>query len=154
ASAMHYRAAEPLLRRAVDLRSAHLGPEHPDTLASLAVLATVTKDVKLCERTLEAQSRLPGGGQSAAKTKFHLAILVRDAGSTDGAITLLRENLEDHRRVFGENDRRTAWVMHCLAFTLLGVTGDGHTKDLDDEIERLYRQALAIHQKTTGARTW
>jgi serine/threonine protein kinase/tetratricopeptide (TPR) repeat protein len=143
-------------RRAALLRNTHLGPEHPDTLESLACLAYRTDDVGLSQRVLDTRYRLLGEENRATlNSRFLLAILSREHGQEERAVSLLRENLAIERRVYGDDDDQTHWTRHTLADTLEVAAENGHAKVSDVEIEGLYRRALGTYRGklTTSSRS-
>jgi serine/threonine protein kinase/Tfp pilus assembly protein PilF len=142
----------PHLERAAQLRTAHLGPEHPDTLVCLAVLAHEKHDLGALAHVLDVRRRVLGPDhRQTLASMFGLAIEVRDAGDRARGLALLREALAAQRRVLGDDDTATAWTMHCLAHTALLVGGERPEPTAEDpELEWMFRHALAVHLRTRG----
>ncbi|MFZ8964172.1 MAG: tetratricopeptide repeat protein, partial [Steroidobacteraceae bacterium] len=92
-----YAGAEPLYRRALEIREKSLGPEHPHTGSSLFNLAYC---LELLDQTQEAielygrelaivQAREGEASISAAQTQLRLGRLLRDAGDHVEALRCL-----------------------------------------------------------------
>src|SRR5207248_7811944 len=78
--------ALPHLRRAVELRRAHLGDEHPLTLVSIAYQGWAAHDLDLMTRVLETQRRALGQDHlDTLNSMFLLALVTRDKGETTRA---------------------------------------------------------------------
>ncbi len=151
------------LQRAVDLREARLGREHPTTLASMTKLAFAKGDLELMKRVVETSRRVLGKHHpNTLYWMFSLALATRSEGeqSRDDrynarAIELFRETLDAQRKVLGEDDIQTAWTMHCLAHTLVMNAGKIGMPQADDrEIESLYRRARAVFGKNGREASW
>jgi len=151
------RLAEPHLRRAADLRREHLGPEHRDTLDSMFDLSEVRGDEGEMRRVFETGRRVLGADDPhTLHNMFSLALVVRKRGDYPGAIALIRDTLERYRRLFGEDSPYTAYTKHLLAHTLVmagDAPGAGRAPH-DAEIDRLYREALAVHRARYGFGIW
>lgn len=149
------RAAKHL-QRAMELRRAHLGEEHPETLSSMASLGSVRGDVDLCDTVLQARRRVLGEDHpSTLWSMFTVAYALDRRGEKARAVDLFRELLEAQRRVLGDEHFSTAWTKHLLACVqrpLDGDVGPGGTHGA--EIERLYREALATMVKKHGNGSW
>ena len=119
--------AEPHLTAAYELRRRHLGEEHPETLASLVDLATLSNDrgrgdeaVPLLRDALERQRRVLGPDHpDTLRTTGSLAWVLRELSEFDDAEPLFRAALEGHRRRFGPADPRTIKSITNLALTLI-----------------------------------
>jgi tetratricopeptide (TPR) repeat protein len=151
------------LQRAVDLRKAHLGESHPDTLESMMQLAWEKYDPDYMTQVLKARRRVLGKDhRDTLRTMFALAMVTRgkaiqtqDKTYVTRAVELFRETLEAQRRVLGEDDSLTAATMHCLAHTLVMNAGEVDIQPADDrEIEFLYRQALQAERKLGRDAMW
>jgi serine/threonine protein kinase/Tfp pilus assembly protein PilF len=151
------------LQRAVELRVAHLGEEHPDTLTSMRSLAWAKRDPDYMTRVLEIRGRVLGKDHpDTLHTKFLLAMVTGAKGGSTGekayiarAIELFRETLDAERKALGEDDIHTAFTMYCLAHTLFINAGKDNIPTADDrEIESLYRKALAVFRKQGRDATW
>jgi serine/threonine protein kinase len=143
------------LQRAVELREAHLGEAHPDTLSSLNELALAKSDPELIAQVLEGRRRVLGSDHpDTLNSMFGLAMVTRDKGEPARAIELLRETITWRRKVLGEDHPQTAYTMHCLAHTLFFSAGkDGIPAADYREIESMYRHALEVFSKERGD-TW
>jgi serine/threonine protein kinase len=139
-------------QRAVELRRAQLGEDHPATLVSLEALGLTRKDPDLMTRVVEARRRVLGRDHpNTLRSLFILGLVTRQKGDPARAIQIWRETLEAQRRVLGEADDNTAWTMHCLASTLYMNAGKAGVPAADDrEIESMFRQALAVTRKALG----
>jgi serine/threonine protein kinase/tetratricopeptide (TPR) repeat protein len=135
--------------RAVALRRAQLGEENRATVNSTEDLAAVTRDVALLTQVVNIRQRLFGKDDpDTLRSMFHLALITRDKGDPARAIQLWRQTLEAQLKVFGPDEPRVAWTMHCLAHTLFQTGGTAGVPVADDrEIESLFRQALLVSRK-------
>jgi serine/threonine-protein kinase len=141
------RQAEPHLRRAVELRRAHLGAEDRATLQSVQRLAETHRDAGEMRQVLEAQRRVLGPEHpDTYLSMFFLAQILRDKRDYVQAVALLRETLAGYRRVLGEDSPQTVYTGHVLAHSLV-LLGDAGGPADDSEIERLYRVALGFWRK-------
>ena len=150
------RRATQHLRRAVELRRAHLGEDHPDTLDSMASLAWASWDPKLADRAFQARRRVLGPEHpDTLESMFSLAMIVRHRGDKARAVALLGELLDAERRKFGDDHVATAFTMSCLAHTRsTSSAATGASPEDDAEIESLFRHALAVHLKMGYAGSW
>jgi serine/threonine protein kinase len=102
----YYDLGEPVLavrqlQRALELRTAHLGPDHPDTLdnqnnLALAYLAAGQHDraIPLLERTVAARSaKLGSDHPDTLSSENNLAMVYQANGALDRAIPLLERTL-------------------------------------------------------------
>ena len=78
----HYKEAEPLLKRALEITEKALGPDHPDTAKRLNNLAT---DYAMRQRYLQAESLF----------KKALGVLQRSLGVEHPDVVLLARNYAD-----------------------------------------------------------
>ncbi len=144
------------LTRAVELRRAHLGEEHRDTLESMASLARAKDDPELTTHVLEVRRRILGRDDPATlSSMFSMAMATDKRGEKSDALKLFREVLEAQRRVLGEDHTSTAWTKHlvaCVQRPLDGVAGPDGAHGA--EIERLYREALATMRAKAGDGSW
>jgi serine/threonine protein kinase/Flp pilus assembly protein TadD len=146
-----YPQAEPQLRRAVDLRREHLGPDHPDTLHAVRELAIVLKDQgkyaeaeRLNRQNLEAYRRVLGPDDPGTlRTANDLALLLMLEGKLQEAEPLYRQNLEAYVRLFGPDQTETLTAESNLASLLedLGKVA---------EAESLYRHSLEASVRVLG----
>jgi serine/threonine protein kinase len=155
-------------RRAVELRRAQLGEEHPDTLTSMASLAGASRDSDLTRRVLEVRRRLLGKDHpDTLRSMYELAWDVRERAREQGlkvkseerpaeadmapAVVLFREVFAAQRRVLGDENPNTAATMYALAFTLSYVRCPSHADA--DEVEALFRQAQRVFRNSNGDRS-
>jgi tetratricopeptide (TPR) repeat protein len=136
--------AVPHLERALKLRQDHLGPEHPDTLASMNVLANAYQNenrhqeaIALLERRLEIGKATLGPDHP--ETLAFMQILARAyqwAGQWDLSVPLWEQVLDKRRTICGPTHPDTLVAMHGLAMT---YTDMGRYKD-----------SMALHAKILG----
>lgn len=146
-----FAAAEPLFRRALDVRERTLGPEHPDTLSSLNNLAYVLDSIAdyagaepLYRRALEAEERLRGPDHPSTLCVLNnLAFLLANQGKNSGAEALYRRALAASEGVLGPDAPGTLFTVNNLASLLLAK------EDLDGA-EQLYRRALDTCTRVLG----
>jgi len=118
-----YAEAEQHLRRALDLRTAALGPDHADTTSDGSKLATVCAEQGRCEEAealyldvLRRQAKALGAAHpSTLATKDALASLYADQGKHDEAETLYLETLGALVETLGEGHRDTCTCKNNLA---------------------------------------
>jgi serine/threonine protein kinase/tetratricopeptide (TPR) repeat protein len=111
--------------RAVELRKAALGPDHPDTLSSQNKLANVYKDagrldlaIPLYERTLAAQTaRLGPDHPDLLAIQNNLAMAYSENGRLDRAIPLLERTLKSQVDWLGPDHPDTLTTQNNLALT-------------------------------------
>jgi serine/threonine protein kinase len=136
--------AVPHLRRALELRQAHLGPDHPDTLASMDRLAGAYSSVGEHRKAIDLrQRRLEIGkatfGPDHPETLAFMSGLA-DAylygGQWDLSVPLYEQVLDKRRSICGPTHPATLGTMHYLAMNYadVGRFQDSmalHTKVLD-----------------------
>jgi tetratricopeptide (TPR) repeat protein len=116
-------AAVPHLDRAVALRKAHLGADHPDTLGSMHNLAVacswagrLSDAITLHQLIVEnRQAKLGPDHSETLERKRSLADTYCLAGQWDKSALLLEELLEKHRTIRGPTHPTTLATMHALA---------------------------------------
>ncbi len=143
--------AEPLLRRALEIRQRILGPRNPETLQSQQDLAAAVlaqshypEAEKLCRETMEARRQVLGPEHH--DTVDSLVQLARTLGYEsryDEAEKLNREALEVARRKW-PRDSLTATALSLLADTL---THEGKYQ----EAEKAAREALEMDRQALGS---
>jgi eukaryotic-like serine/threonine-protein kinase len=143
--------AEPLLRRALEIRRRILGPRNPETLQSQQDLAAAVlaqshypEAEKLCRETMEARRQVLGPEHH--DTVDSLVQLARTLGYEsryDEAEKLNREALEVARRKW-PRDRLTATALSLLADTL---THEGKYPEAEKEA----REALEMDRQALGS---
>ena len=119
--------AQQQLERAVDLRSRTLGPDDPDTLASMHELgvlysyqAKYPAAEALLSHVLTARQRLLGSEhKDTLATMSDLALTISYRGDDSRAASALAVVLDKDRRLLGEEDPATLGVVDCLATTYL-----------------------------------
>jgi tetratricopeptide (TPR) repeat protein len=115
--------AVPHLERAHELRQAHLGTDHPDTLASMQSLAEAylvvdrhREAIALLQRRLEiGKARLGPDHPETLGFMASLAIAYRQAGRWDICVPLLEQVVDKCRAICGPTHIRTLSTMHNLA---------------------------------------
>ncbi|MDG3008333.1 serine/threonine-protein kinase [Paludisphaera mucosa] len=113
--------------RAVDVRKALLGPDHPATLDSQSDLAEaysvagdLVRALPLFERTLASQSAVLGPDHpDTLNTQYNLAHAYRSSGRIDLATTMHERTLTARRATLGPGHRHTLCSEHDLAGTYL-----------------------------------
>jgi tetratricopeptide (TPR) repeat protein len=133
--------------RALELRMAALGPDHPDTLATRNNLAQAYQDngrldlaIPLYERTLAARVAALGPDHpDTLVTRNNLALAYRDAGLWDRAIPLFERTLADETARLGPDHPDTLTTRNNLALT---YRDDGQ-----------WDRAIALFEGTLAART-
>jgi non-specific serine/threonine protein kinase/serine/threonine-protein kinase len=143
--------AEPLLRRAVEIRQRILGPRNPDTLQSqndlaLAVLAEshYPEAERLSRETMETRRQVLGiEHHDTVDSMVQLARILGFESRYDEAEKLNREALEIARRKWPQ-DRLTATALSLLADTLT------HEQKYP-EAEKAVREALETDRRTLGS---
>jgi serine/threonine protein kinase/tetratricopeptide (TPR) repeat protein len=129
--------AKPLFAKAFSIRQSHLGPDHPDTLATMFQQASVQNDVgefreaiALYEQVREAQVRKSGTDhEDTLATTRNLADAYTLAGRAAEACALL-EGVRDVRlRTLGPDDDLTIDVMDRLSAAY--ATAGDETKALE-----------------------
>ncbi len=146
-----YKAAEPHLERALELRRGQFGREHPDTLMSMAHLGwlySVQGRYKEAEplfvKALEGRRRVLGEEHpDTLKSMAQLGWLYSMQSRYKEAEPLLVKALEIQRRVLGEEHPDTLWSMHNLGWP---YSEQGRYK----EAEPLLVKALEISRRVLG----
>jgi tetratricopeptide (TPR) repeat protein len=147
-----YPDAEQVLRRALELQRAALGPAHPDMARTLQDLAKVIdesgnlKDAIPVMRQALAMQRQLNGSQpdpGLAETINDLGVLLYESGNYDEAEKLYGEAITMKRRLLGENHPEIALTLENLARVLQ------NKGDLAGA-EARYREALAMQRRTLG----
>ena len=148
--------AEQLLQRALDLRTAALGPEHPDVAESLdhlAALCAVQGDHAMADSLYRrAISIYEGAGlgatEAAASSIRGLGLLRRAEGVPAEGIPLVRDALRLQREALGPDALASLETEGDLA-SLVYNTGDyAEAEALLRDLLRRYRAALGAHPGT------
>lgn len=140
-----YPAAEPHLRRSLELRHGAVGDRHLQTLRAMHRLGTLyvamdrLKEAEPLVRTGYETGRQHLGPENpdVLDWEMHLAMLLRRQGNYQGAEPLYRHNLEVQRRLHGDE-------------SLEAMTTMDHLANLFQETGR-YDQAEPLHRKVWEA---
>jgi tetratricopeptide (TPR) repeat protein len=146
-----YLGTRPLKERALAIREKVLGPEHPDTAASLNNLGVLLQDQgdlagarPFYERALAIREKVLGPEHpDTAASLNNLGVLLQDQGELAGARPLYERALAIREKVLGPEHPDTAASLDNLA-VLLHVQGDLAGA------RPLYERALAIREKVLG----
>jgi tetratricopeptide (TPR) repeat protein len=146
-----HQQARALFERALAIREAHLGQDHPDTAYSLNNLAGIWHDRgdldtarALYERALASCEASVGPDHPApARVLTNLGIVLRDQGDLDGARALQERALAIFEASVGPDHPAPARVLANLA-ELRHDHGDL------DTARALYERALAIFEASVG----
>jgi len=147
-----YPRAESLYRRAFEIRSGIVGPNHPDILESKRLLGWVLEEEghyaeaeKLQRETLEGERRVLGPERRETLASMNdLAADLFKQGRYAEAEKLYREAFDTARRVLGPENRQTLAHMNNLA-------GDIHQQGRYAEAEKLQRTALDTERRVLGS---
>ena len=120
-----WKDAEGLHKEATDIRGGLLGPEHPDTLTSMANLASTYRNQgrweeaeKLSVQVIEMSKMKLGPDHPDTLTSIaNLASTLRNQGRWAEAESLEVQGMETSKRVLGEEHPSTLTSMHNLALT-------------------------------------
>jgi tetratricopeptide (TPR) repeat protein len=146
-----YGEAMSLARCGLELSERVLGPEHPDTLASMNGMAELLYSMgdhagaePLLRRALEARERVLGPDHpDTMESVNNLAVLLSRRGDYAGAEPLYRRALDTRERVLGPDHPDTMESVHNLA-ALLQDMGDYAAA------QPLYRRALEASERVLG----
>ena len=152
-----YSRAQPLLERAVEIQRRTVGPGSPDTLDSMAELASVwageghyAESEKLIREILETRRRALGPEHPDTLNSMNdLAVALMDEGRYAEAEKLERETIDIQRRVLGPDDRYTLISMSNLALTLMDEGQYAESEKLNHEILEIRRRALGPEHPDT-----
>jgi tetratricopeptide (TPR) repeat protein len=146
-----YREAEPLFRRAVELREGLLGTDAPDTATSLSNLGRLYlaqgrlgEARTLFERALNIRETVFGPEHpETAISLNNLGVLLQEQGDLEGARPLKELALQIREKAFGIEHPRTTTSLISLA---LLMQADGKFQ----EARPLFERALDIRTKILG----
>ncbi len=146
-----YSQGAAILRQAVDIDRAALGPEHRDTLAASAALGHCVEHEghlpeaeKIDRETLGTAARVLGANhRTTLQTEANLASTLDSEGRLAESERIYRETVALQQRNFGGDDPDTLETMRGLGWTL---TDRGQYADA----EKLYRQGLEINERVLG----
>jgi serine/threonine protein kinase len=147
-----YAKAEPLLRRAVEVRRSMLGAQNPDTLNSMYDLAGVlmyesrhSEAEKWSGETLDSRRhRLGSEHRDTLRSMSQLAFILNREGRYPEAEKLNREALEMARRVLGPEDEVTRLITAHLGADL---AYEGKYEDA----EKTFREVLEVDRRRFGS---
>ena len=141
-----YKKAEPLFRQSLAIRQKKLGEQSSAVLESLAALGECLyledRDAD-AEPLLRRALALDRRQNTNSGSRNYLALLLERKGSYPEALQLLRESVEYHRRVSGEDSPEFALSLHSLAGALIDAG------DLAGA-EKTERQSLDLQRKLLG----
>ncbi len=148
-----FQTAMRHLKRAVDLRQAHLGADHPDTYDSIAKLAHAyqwatrfPEAIALRRELLErVKAQFGPDHPDTLRRMVKLAETLHFAGQLDESALLLEQVLEKQRARWGPIHPDTYGTMSRLAWTY------GHN-DQFDESRALYEKLLTLHKSEEDMR--
>ena len=146
------RAAEPYAQRAVEIRERELGPEHPDTVADVALLAAILDRRKrfeeaepLYRRVLKAFEKTYGREHAkVAAVLNNLAALYQARGEGYRPERLYKRVLAIKEKALGPDHAEVATTLNNLAVLYRGL-------ERYREARAAYERALAIFETTLGA---
>jgi eukaryotic-like serine/threonine-protein kinase len=146
--------AEQHLNRAIALRRAHLGPEHPETLASSFALIQVLhmrdywdperqkEAAVLCRQIGDAQRRVLGSDHpDTIESLQRLGFILRAAGQPAEALALFRQTYDAQVRLWGPEDPRALNSLHGLAAAHWCL---GHREEAIDLLRRVFALRLRV----------
>ena len=148
----HPDRAEPLMRRALATRQAHLPADHADIAFSLQHLASLLQErgeYKAAEPVyrdaLDMRRRVlgPDHPDLADSLSLYGVFVLRIHRDDRRAEAMLREAVEIRRRAFGSDDPRLASTLRTLA-TIYDFRREY------DRSERLLREALTVQRRHLG----
>jgi non-specific serine/threonine protein kinase/serine/threonine-protein kinase len=143
--------SERLLRRAIELQRAHLGPEHPETLESMAALnETLYRQGRYNElealdvELLELRRRVLGEDHPDTLDSYEaVGVTYLDQGRYAEAQPLLQHVLEARRRTLGEEDPATLSAHYNLASM-------NYSLGRPQQAAEMYRELLEIQRRVEG----
>jgi serine/threonine protein kinase len=157
-SLAHHEEAEDQIRRAVEIRTQVSGPEHPETLATMAYRvillsrlgisnrATQEEAIQLGLRLLEAERRVLGPKHpESLTTLYYLGFVYLQHGDFREASDMLGSCLTDRVRLLGIDHVDSIAALHQLGVARHAL-GDLETA------ERMLTQALAGQRRSFGPR--
>lgn len=146
-----YKEAEPLLGRAVETLRRMLGPEHPETLHSMCLLAKNLNDEgqyaeaeKQFRKVLEVQTRVLGPKHAdTVASLIAISGIVYEEGRYQEAEKQQRELIELLQHLAPANEPRILMEKYYLAVNLAA-------QGRDAEAEAMYRETLEGERRTLG----
>jgi len=159
----HYLGDQKKTLRQIELALAlqrqHLPPDHPDTLASMNMLAVALKELnhleeaaKILDETLQSKRRVRGTEtRSTLLTMVNLAGVLVQLRRFDEARRLYDEALPIERRVLGPEDNLTLDTMSGIAIMLISEGKVEESRKLAEETYLLKERKLGPeHISTMG----
>ena len=146
-----YKEAAHMHQLALQERSRLLGPEHPDTLASISNIASILEkegdyreaEIK-CRQVLEGRQKLLGPKHPDTLTSMdNLGLVLERQGRYAESEAMHRQALEGRREVLGHEHRDTLLTINNLGWVL-------EDQGRYNEVEAMYRQALEGCERTLG----
>jgi serine/threonine protein kinase len=149
-----WKKAEEHLNRAIALRRTYLGPEHPDTLASLHELTRMfhgrtwgdkerQKEIAaLAQQVVEARRRVLGPDHpDTVKSLEVLALILNKAGRPDEGLALFQQTNDAQLRRWGPEHPNTLLSLNGLA---LAHGRLGHREEAIDLLKRVVALRLRV----------
>jgi tetratricopeptide (TPR) repeat protein len=152
-----YGAAEQALRQVLEAYRRLLGPEHPNTLASmhnlamtLLALGDAAGAAELHRQVLDTRRRVLEPEHPDMLLSMHnLAEALRVQGDAAGAADLLRPVVDVRRRVLGPEHPNTLVSMDNLAVTLVDLGDAAGAVELQRQVVDAYRRVLGPEHPDT-----
>jgi non-specific serine/threonine protein kinase/serine/threonine-protein kinase len=146
-----YSRAQPLQERALEIQRRVLGPQHPDTLRSMNLLANTLGDEghdveaeKLCREVLAIRLRVLGPKHpDTLRSMVTLGGTLYEQGHYAEAEKLFREALDLQRQILGPEHPDTVGSMNDLASTF---SQEGRNADA----VKIIRATLEIRRRILG----
>jgi tetratricopeptide (TPR) repeat protein len=147
----HYKEAESIHRRCLELRERVLGEDHEDTLRCINQLASVLRkqgkyvDAEvLLRRCLKLGERVLGEEHKDTLISIYmLACVLHEQGKYVDAEAFFRQCLKLRERVLGKEHKDTLWSIHSLGHVLYE-----QGKYVDAEV--LLRRCLKLWERVLG----
>jgi serine/threonine protein kinase len=136
------KSGVPHLERAFELRRKYLGPNHPDTLASMSTLADAyswagqhQKAIALFQRMLENRTAMLGPDHTdTLECMAGLAMAYKRAGEWGTSVPLCEELLRKRTTIFGPTHPSTLGAMHQLALNYRDVGRFTESMELHEKV--------------------
>ncbi|WAO96035.1 NACHT domain-containing protein [Fusarium falciforme] len=146
-----HEEAEPMNRRALEVREKVLGREHPDTLTSVSDLALVLQDQgkyeeaeQMNRRALEAREKVLGREHPDTLTSIsNIGLVLQYQGKYEEAEPMIRRALEGYEKVLGREHPDTLTSVNNLGLVL-------QSQGKYEEAEQINRRALEVREKVLG----
>jgi serine/threonine protein kinase/tetratricopeptide (TPR) repeat protein len=143
--------------RAVDLRTSALGTHHPETLASMDLLAMIYRSdsqfaaaEKIWNELYRYQRATFGEANAATLKSMHsLAALYRSEGRYKQSAELYERVFKMRRKILGPEDEETMRTANNLAYTYMFLKRDDEARILHEENLKLRRKVLGAEHPDT-----